>query len=282
MATYTPQRSSRSITPVARNAFSGQLHIPSKRSGSFADTDRPKIPRIGFRGGSEELRQGLDEGLRAYKEELRAELSEARRFREEPSLDLKAEVRSLREWLQEGRAQDLQALEEQSRTHLALLKTTLGSMETNLGNLRTEASAHQDEVRAHIVQLRSALEARLGAFEASFDMKTERILSAKAPPQPQEPRFHLARECPAPEGEGQRQYGSRLFRACLLYIYILWDSFYDEDGVGQDFHALEEVKKRLPDLNELAIVKALQHFHNLVFNRPLGQQGGDGDKQASV
>lgn len=289
--------------PMGRNAFSGQAGTtPAKRTGSPLDLRQPKLPRIGFRGELDELRQDLRKELEAHREELRAQ----------------------REGLLTRLSQDIKASEEQSRTHLGGIRTDLGTVTADLENvkvelastgtsfdgLKTEMAIFRSELlgnrdkatqesQASIQQLREevrlsaerqdhmisenykAVEARLGTIETNLattardmlaEMKEMRSLLAGTRPRPEDTGY-LSQICPAPDGESQRAYESRLFRACLFYIYALWDPIYEDGGgVGQNEQALEEAKQRFPDLDEEFMVKAIKYFHRLVFNRPLGSE----------
>lgn len=130
-------------------------------------------------------------------------------------------------------------------------------------------------VRDKLESLETSFDDKLqGALAETSDLKS--ILANGTPPE----AGQLMKTCPAPKGQDQKEYESHLFRACLSYVYVFWDPVYNIDGVKHDYLALEETKKRFPDLEETAIVSALQHFHEVVFNRPLGDgqeaDGGDG------
>lgn len=287
--------------PAGRNAFSSQTHTPAKRAGSPLGSRQPKLPRIGFRGELDDLRQDLRRELEAHREELRAE-----RERMLTSLHAKASEDRSRMNLGGIRA-DLETVS----ADLGTVKVDLASTGTSLEELKAELVTFRSEVvdkqnsstqesQSSIQQLREelrssaqrqdqmigkiskAVDVRLDAVVDEWatstahmlaEMKEMRSVVAEIRSRPED-NGYLAQICPAPAGESQRAYESRLFRSCLSYIYTLWDPIYDNgSGVGQNEQALEDVKQRFPDLDEDSIVKAIKYFHTLVFNRPLGSNG---------
>lgn len=105
----------------------------------------------------------------------------------------------------------------------------------------------------------------------SFDASMQAILERTA--WSPEVTGYLINDCPAPEGQDQREFEARLFQACLFYICTAWYP-YDAGSVAKDFFMLEETKKKYPDLPENLVVRALERFHMQVFNRPLGRDQG--------
>lgn len=260
----TPARRTPSQPPAGRNAFSGQIFSPAKRAGSPFGSRQAKVPKLGFRGGLEDLREDVRESVDELKADFRAE-------REKLCEDLHQELRAS----EQRAASEISSM----KTDVALLKAELKAeqgargreseaREKQLTEIRDLADQHHDEAQGSVISLQKVIE------DVSTGLGTLRDLVMN-PPQPPPEEGCLARECPAPEGQDQKAYESRLFRACLSYVYILWDPFSDEGGgVGQDYRALDETKGRFPDLEEAALVKALEHFHGLVFNRPLRRTEG--------
>lgn len=60
---------------------------------------------------------------------------------------------------------------------------------------------------------------------------------------------------------------------------MLWESTGNvSDGVIGEFYTLEETKRKFADLDEGAIINALEYFHLQAFGRPLGRNETGGDK----
>ncbi|KAI3395453.1 hypothetical protein diail_1316 [Diaporthe ilicicola] len=188
------------------------------------------------------------------------------------------------------------------KTDFAAVKVDIGSINTRLGGLRddlaacqTKLSTEQDERRADgesakadINQVREetvsnterlkTVGAGLQDIQTSLDTKVRDMFAAieevksilsKAPPRPEDEGY-LVRVYPAPDGQNQRDHDSRLYRACLSYMYILWDPFYDDEGgLGLDHNALDQTLKKFPDLDKHVLLNTLENFHRQVFNCPL-------------
>lgn len=182
------------------------------------------------------------------------------------------------------------------KSQLASLGTQMGSVATQVGTMATKfggwkadlqrvqtdlianQETHEKKSEASIRQLQDVVKAgteelhdlgeKLGAVGASFDASVQTILERMTRPRPQDTGY-LIEDCPAPEGEDQREFEAHLFQACLFYICTAWYP-YDGESVAKDFFMLEETKKKYPGLPEHLLVRALERFHLQVFNRPLG------------
>lgn len=202
-------------------------------------------------------------------------------LKQELSNHVIGELRAAQGQLRQDVQQELHVLVEQLKTCLESVHTDvisqLGRFQADLRHMETNFATKQTElqVRFDVDQTQgcvateqlhdamSTLEQRIAS-----DMREFKTMLADPLPKPPEGVF-LTQDYPAPPGQEQKAYEFRLFRACLTYVYALWDPKYDNSGVGQDGDALEEAKMKFPDLDEKAIVLALEHFHDQVFNRPL-------------
>lgn len=242
---------SQTITSITRNAF-GQSQT-QKRPGTPLDMRGTKMPRLGFRGDLDHMRLDLSMELKALHKDSIAQVERI----------LQAEVRSWKAELAADRtehdsrsAADMNLLQQEVTSgteRLHSLAPRVEALKSMLADINGELAGLKDSIFAEIKEVKSALtkpKAQLGEDG------------------------YLAEHCPAPDGQDQKQYEARLLRACMSYIYAFWDPFYDNEGVSQDFEALEATKARFPDIEEPAIVRALEHFHLKVFNRPLGHGSG--------
>lgn len=156
------------------------------------------------------------------------------------------------------------------------------AMEQRFAALGSNLDAKLQSLSTGIIQeLCSAMEQRVRALSSNLEAKIQALsaeviqLKAVTPPRPLQEVGFLVQECPAPEGQTQREFESHLFRACLTYVNQFWSPFDGISGVDQSPLALEETKKRFPNLPEPAIVKALEFFHQQIFNQPLAQPPPD-------
>lgn len=242
-ATFSPRPS---ILPAVRNAFAGQLHTPAKRSASPINGRHQKMARLGLRGDLDELKQDLGHKLVQCKNELKAEFqAEIKQLRE----DLKAsEERSkARSCLLKTDLGTLKTDLGTLKSDLGILTADIGSCETHLGTLKADLGGYQAQLELDQAERRTAAESsreqikevkvsmerrykaigeKLNTLETGLGTKVQQLtehitaLVAKPVSRPEEEGY-LAESCPAPPGENQREYESRIFRACLSYVYSL-------------------------------------------------------------
>lgn len=147
-------------------------------------------------------------------------------------------------------------------------------------DLRQEAQAATETLKSDLEATKLELESQLRTLQTGFATDAGRLqqsldaISAEVKgvtdtlAEPPQPTGLLVRDCPALAGQDQKGYESRLFRACFTYVYYLWDPEV-EGGVGEDSGTLDDIKAKFPDLEETAIITALERFHALVFNQPV-------------
>lgn len=282
------------------NGIDGQTSNLKKRPGGLVDPRQAKIPRLGWRGDLDTLREGVRHDLNRGLEDLKASKEHSQQELGAIKTDLgalKGDVGSINT--------DLHAFKADVRwvnTDLARVKVDVGSINKHLGGLRDDLAAFQtklsteqdkhradgESAKADMKQVREEMvsnterlktvEAGLQEIQTGLDTKFRdmfaaieevKSISSKAPPRPEDEGY-LIRVCPAADGQSQRDYESRLYRACLSYMYILWDPFYDEEGgLGLDPGALDQTLKKFPDLDKHVLLNALENFHRQVFNCPL-------------
>lgn len=237
------------IPNTPRNPFAGQSASAKRPASNSSDLRSSKVPRIGIKGGLEDLKDHFDETLMRQKAELRTEVRLCiEKLRGEVLEDIRPQLIA---------TQDVSTALEHLKDDVKCCKDQLRDVEAALATFDSKIQGLSAEIKSGAEGLR-AVEQRLSAME-----------SIKAP-RPEDEGY-LRELCPAPEGENQRAYESRLYQACLYYIHLLWDPT-REEGVSQDGESMEDTARVFPDLKMEDIAAALSQFHKQVFNRSIDSQ----------
>lgn len=217
------------------------------------------------------LRQEVQTDIHASTEKLKEDL------RQEVQIDVRASTEKVKEELHH----EIQALRKEVQTDVRASTEKLKEdlLRENQA-LRQEAQVASEKLTAELETARQGLESQLRTLQAGLTTDVGRLqqsldaISAEVkgitdtlatPPQPE---GLLVQDFPAPPGQEQKDYESRLFRAYFAYVYNLWDPEV-KGSMGEDSGTLDDIKAKFPNLEETAIITALEHFHALVFNQPI-------------